>query len=219
MNITPFSSSRMGARVAPAVAAANGEFEVGITGTHKKSNFPTADQVVSCSFYPTVWPQGSGLGTALMEVCMNMATTEAMTPHSYFQAREGGWNLTGLNTDGVAVVARQPVALGLYNATNYTFSWEISGSKLLHDTDPTLGTPYNHTCVMSLPPGAHVVLSSPDVGHVYYEASTYYYGVTGGLCPINSYLHVVLSSFGAGNPKGYGYTGNLEVVIFGKPIV
>lgn len=155
----------------------------------------------------------------LLEISAGFLNHQSSNPHSYWYCYQG-WNQSGMDPDGVPLVEHIMLAIGLYNATPYTLTWGIDRNRYLHASDPLLGTPYYCNTFINLPPGGVAVAEGVNTA-TYYITDTYYavpvayYGERSGVTDRLNYLHVQCTN----EYPGYGYSGYLEVVLIGRPIV
>jgi hypothetical protein len=154
----------------------------------------------------------------LLEIILDGTTTQATHPHSYWYCYHG-WNKTGFDPDGEVVTQRQPMALGLYNASPYTLTWGIDATNFCNAV-ATDGTPYNCATYIQLQPGAVMAIDGAPASYYYYSpyygaAPTAYYASRSGIAYLMNYLHVQCTA----DFPSYDYTGYLEVVLVGQPLV
>ncbi len=217
MTITPFSSLRAGATVTPVDPNATGSFDIQINAGGKgTAAYLNADRVLSGLFWPV--DPGTAPGSPvdnMVTVCLSGAGTQSVDAHQNWYCY-GGWNLNGLDPDGVTVASapKHPVSLAVYNGTPYTMVWGIFDRVMP-----------NHDAMMAyypaarLTPGSSMVIEGVRSTVYYSNTADVVQGVTSSVG--NSYLHMKAlpwQSYYVNSSTKYYHSGYLQVVITQSPL-
>lgn len=213
MNVAPFFRIAAGVSVTPEIPSATGNYLISTEpGGKQPSNFPGADRVVSGKFWPL--NANGALVTAsptnLLRLSLDPLTTTTYYAHENWVCY-GGWNISGLDADGVSVVgvSRPPILLAMYNRTPYVLSWALTNTSLATGPDLNLA--------QRLLPGACIAFEGAPQPTYYFDSGTsaWRYNTFQGVAPPGAFLHVKAT----GNAPSYDRTtaapnnGYLEIVI------